>query len=133
MGGWKTESALIWSYGEIESGWTMNVWPRGDWLAQLSQQLINIETQELYMYVAIASYPAHMKGRKSSLGMRLLSLQGDLHLLRSSKMSGRRKLSKDHSSARLFCSGVPVSSSLLAASYDFRALESNGNINILFT
>ena len=77
--------------------------------------------------------PSPQKGRKSSLGMRLLSLQGDLHLLRSSKMSGRRKLSKDHSSARLFCSGVPVSSSLLAASYDFRALESNGNINILFT
>ena len=48
-------------------------------------------------------------------------------------MSGRRKLSNDHSSARLFCSGVPVSRSLLAASYDFRALENNENMNILFT
>mmetsp|Transcript_10596 Transcript_10596/g.21472 ORF Transcript_10596/g.21472 Transcript_10596/m.21472 type:complete len:210 (-) Transcript_10596:312-941(-) len=32
---------------------------------------------------------------------------------RSSKMLGRRKLSSDQSSVRLFCSGVPVSSSLL--------------------
>lgn len=84
----------------------------------------------------LVSYPGHVKGRKSGLSMRpnaALSPQGDLHLLRSSKMSGRRKLSNDHSSARLFCSGVPVSSSLLAASYDFRALESNRNMNISFT
>ena len=44
------------------------------------------------------------------------------HPLRSSKMSGRMKLSRDHSSARLFCSGVPVSSRRLAASYAFRDL-----------
>ena len=31
-------------------------------------------------------------------------------------MSGRRKLSSDQSSARLFWRGVPVNSSLLAAS-----------------
>ena len=50
------------------------------------------------------------------------------YLLRSSKMSGRRKLSNDHSSARLFCNGVPVSSSLLAASYDFSALGILSNV-----
>ena len=37
-------------------------------------------------------------------------------------MSGRMKLRRDQSSARLFCSGVPVSSRRLAASYDLRAL-----------
>mmetsp|Transcript_46269 Transcript_46269/g.121360 ORF Transcript_46269/g.121360 Transcript_46269/m.121360 type:complete len:204 (+) Transcript_46269:1474-2085(+) len=35
---------------------------------------------------------------------------------RSSKMFGRRKLSSDQSSVRLFCSGVPVSSSRLQVS-----------------
>ena len=37
-------------------------------------------------------------------------------------MSGRMKLRRDQSSARLFCSGVPVSRRRLAASYDLRAL-----------
>ena len=37
-------------------------------------------------------------------------------------MSGRRKLRRDHNSARLFCSGVPVSRRRLEASYDFKAL-----------
>lgn len=36
------------------------------------------------------------------------------YLFRSSKTSGRRKLSRDHSSDRLFCRGVPVRSSLLS-------------------
>ena len=49
-------------------------------------------------------------------------MQAKADLLRSSKMSGRRKLRRDHSSARLFCSGVPVKRSRLPASYDFRAL-----------
>ena len=48
------------------------------------------------------------------------------HLLRSSKMSGRRKFSRDHSSARLFWRGVPVSRRRLAASYDFKALGREG-------
>ena len=44
---------------------------------------------------------------------------------RSSKMSGSMKLRRDQSSDRLFCSGVPVSSRRLAASYDFRALQTH--------
>ncbi len=47
-------------------------------------------------------------------------------------MSGRRKLRRDQSSARLFCSGVPVSSSRLEASYDFRVLLRGGQIMDLF-
>ena len=45
-------------------------------------------------------------------------------------MSGRRKLRRDHNSARLFCSGVPVSRRRLEASYDFKALfgERGGGI-----
>ena len=39
----------------------------------------------------------------------------DSNLFRSSKISGSRKLSNDHSSAKLFCNGVPVNRSLLAA------------------
>lgn len=46
------------------------------------------------------------------------------HLLRSSKTSGRRKLSRDQSSAKLFCSGVPVSSSLLSVGSIFSSRTS---------
>lgn len=45
-----------------------------------------------------------------------------LYLLRSSKTSGSRKLRRDHSSARLFCSGVPVSSNLLSVGSRFSSL-----------
>mmetsp|Transcript_21437 Transcript_21437/g.53853 ORF Transcript_21437/g.53853 Transcript_21437/m.53853 type:complete len:306 (-) Transcript_21437:56-973(-) len=48
---------------------------------------------------------------------------------RSWKMSGRMKLSRDHSSVRLFCSGVPDSSSLLAVS---RVLSSLSRRQSLF-
>lgn len=44
------------------------------------------------------------------------------HLWRSSKMSGSRKLSNDHSSAKLFWRGVPVRRSLLAALNDLSTL-----------
>ena len=53
-------------------------------------------------------------------------MQAKADLLRSSKMSGRRKLRRDHSSARLFCNGVPVKRSRFPASYDFRALGGGG-------
>lgn len=43
------------------------------------------------------------------------------YLLRSSKTSGRRKLRRDQSSAKLFCSGVPVSSSLLSVGSIFNS------------
>lgn len=43
-------------------------------------------------------------------------------LSRSSKMSGRRKFNRDHSSDRLFCNGVPVSSNRFAALYVFNSL-----------
>lgn len=46
------------------------------------------------------------------------------HLLRSSKTSGRRKLSRDQSSAKLFCSGVPVRSSLLSVGSIFSSRTS---------
>lgn len=45
-------------------------------------------------------------------------------LLRSSKTSGRRKLRRDQSSAKLFCSGVPVSSSLLSVGSTFSSRTS---------
>ena len=46
------------------------------------------------------------------------------YLLRSSKTSGRRKLRRDQSSAKLFCSGVPVSSSLLSVGNIFSSRTS---------
>lgn len=46
------------------------------------------------------------------------------YLLRSSNRSGNKKLSKDHNSVKLFCKGVPVNNSLLAASYVFNVLMS---------
>ena len=55
------------------------------------------------------------------------------HPLRSSNMSGRIKFRRDQSSARLFCSGVPVSNSLLAASYDLRALGNREGISVYRT
>ena len=45
------------------------------------------------------------------------------HLLRSSNISGRRKLSRDQSSARLFCSGVPVSRRRWVDVYIFNSLR----------
>lgn len=45
-------------------------------------------------------------------------------LFRSSKTSGRRKLRRDQSSARLFWRGVPVSSSLLSVGSRFSSLTS---------
>ena len=44
------------------------------------------------------------------------------HHCRSSNMSGRRKFNRDHSSDRLFCNGVPVSSNRFAALYVFNSL-----------
>ena len=38
-------------------------------------------------------------------------------------MSGNKKLSSDHNSAKLFCNGVPVNSNLLSAVNAFRSLE----------
>lgn len=45
-------------------------------------------------------------------------------LLRSSKTSGRRKLRRDQSSAKLFCSGVPVNNSLLSVGSNFSSRTS---------
>ena len=45
------------------------------------------------------------------------------HLFKSSNISGSRKLSSDHSSARLFCNGVPVNNNLLAVLYVFSSLR----------
>ena len=44
--------------------------------------------------------------------------------MRSSKTSGRRKLRRDQSSARLFCRGVPVSSNLLSVGNIFSSRTS---------
>ncbi len=56
------------------------------------------------------------ESRKSSVQNQYceLPLHVPSYLFRSSNTSGRRKLSRDHSSDRLFCRGVPVSSSLLS-------------------
>lgn len=47
-----------------------------------------------------------------------------MYLLRSSNTSGRRKFRRDQSSAKLFCSGVPVSSSLLSVGIIFSSRTS---------
>ena len=51
-------------------------------------------------------------------------MQQQPYQLRSSNISGSRKLSKDHSSERLFCRGVPVRRSLLEALKAFKVLMS---------
>ena len=45
------------------------------------------------------------------------------HLPRLSKISGMRKFRSDHSSAMLFCSGVPVNSKRFADLYNFSSLH----------
>ena len=44
------------------------------------------------------------------------------HLPKSSNISGSRKLSRDHSSLRSFCRGVPVSNNLCVFLYSFSSL-----------
>ena len=82
----------------------------------------NIFHFELHVVVLKSDNSGHERNFLSSFQR----LRGP-YVLRSSKTSGKRKLSMDQSSARLFWRGVPVSSSLLAVWYCFSSLKNEEN------